>query len=157
MTSEADQKHRQGDPEALDEILTVAEIASYLKVSNRTVLRMAKAGRLPSAKVSGQWRFVRALVQECRSRGPLTKALYAVVGFDDGLAIIIFGVASALATSLLAQDLPGTDMDVGVSLLTALREIALSIGVGLAGERSSPSLRAEYAAATTCLSRPSRL
>lgn len=38
-----------------------------------------------------------AVIQECRARGTLTKALYAVVGFDDGLAILIFGFAAALA------------------------------------------------------------
>jgi len=42
-----------------------------------------------------------AVIQECRSKGSLTKALYAVVGFDDGLAIIIFGLAAAFARTLL--------------------------------------------------------
>ena len=34
-----------------------------------------------------------AVIHECKAQGSLTKALYAVVGFDDGLAIIIFGFA----------------------------------------------------------------
>jgi Kef-type K+ transport system membrane component KefB len=36
-----------------------------------------------------------AIIQEYRAKGPLTQALYSVVGFDDGLGIIIFGFASA--------------------------------------------------------------
>ena len=42
-----------------------------------------------------------AVIQEYRAKGPLTKALYAVVGFDDGLAILIFGFAAAFAKNWL--------------------------------------------------------
>jgi len=38
-----------------------------------------------------------AVLQECKAKGRLTSALYAVVGLDDGLAIMIFAVAAALA------------------------------------------------------------
>ncbi len=38
-----------------------------------------------------------AVLQESKSKGKLTNALYAVVGLDDGLAIMIFAVAIALA------------------------------------------------------------
>ena len=41
-----------------------------------------------------------AVIQEYRAAGSLTQALYAVVGFDDGLAIMIFGFAAALATDM---------------------------------------------------------
>lgn len=37
------------------------------------------------------------VLQEYRAKGPLTNALYAVVGLDDGLAIIIYAFAAALA------------------------------------------------------------
>jgi len=46
-----------------------------------------------------------AVIQEYKAKGSLTKALYAVVGFDDGLAIIIFGFAAALAKILLLNKL----------------------------------------------------
>jgi NhaP-type Na+/H+ or K+/H+ antiporter len=41
-----------------------------------------------------------AVLQECKAKGRLTNALYAVVGLDDGLAIIIYAVAAALAEVL---------------------------------------------------------
>jgi len=47
-----------------DEVLTLGEVASYLKVSEKTVLRMIRDRRIPCAKVSGQWRFVRAVVDD---------------------------------------------------------------------------------------------
>jgi Kef-type K+ transport system membrane component KefB len=37
------------------------------------------------------------VLQEYRSKGPLTNALYAVVGLDDGLAIMIYAFAAAIA------------------------------------------------------------
>jgi len=46
----------------MDEILTVKEMAQFLKMNERTVLKMAQAGAIPAAKIGGQWRFKRALV-----------------------------------------------------------------------------------------------
>lgn len=44
-----------------------------------------------------------AVIKEYKAKGTLTQALYAVVGFDDGLGIIIFGFASAAAKLLLTK------------------------------------------------------
>ena len=72
-----------------------------------------------------------AVIKEYRAKGPLTKALYAVVGFDDGLGIMIFGFASAIAKNILNNQ-AGTSSGGFFSLiLTPLKEIALSIIIGL--------------------------
>jgi PTS system nitrogen regulatory IIA component len=47
-----------------DEIMTLTEIAGYLKISEKTVTRMVQAGNLPGAKVANQWRFVRAVIDD---------------------------------------------------------------------------------------------
>jgi excisionase family DNA binding protein len=39
------------------EILTIAEVAGYLKVAERTVYRLAGAHKIPAFKVGGAWRF----------------------------------------------------------------------------------------------------
>ncbi len=46
------------------EILTLTEIARYLKVSERTILRMVKRGELPGSKVASQWRFQRVAIDQ---------------------------------------------------------------------------------------------
>ncbi len=46
------------------EILTLAEIARYLKVSEKTILRMVKRGELPGSKVASQWRFQRVAIDQ---------------------------------------------------------------------------------------------
>lgn len=39
-----------------DQLLTVAEVAAYLKLSRRTAWRWCKSGHLPAFKVGHQWR-----------------------------------------------------------------------------------------------------
>lgn len=41
------------------QLFTLPEAAAYLRVAEKTVLRMARRGEIPSAKVGGQWRFRR--------------------------------------------------------------------------------------------------
>ena len=72
-----------------------------------------------------------AVIQECRAKGSLTKTLYAVVGFDDGLAIIIFGFAAALAKNLLIAEASGASEGIRGALLAPIKEIGLSLVVGL--------------------------
>ena len=41
------------------EILTIKEVAKYLKVTERTIYKLAAAKRVPAFKVGGTWRFSR--------------------------------------------------------------------------------------------------
>lgn len=43
-----------------DEILTLDEVALYLKAGKRTVYRLAAEKKLPAFKLGGTWRFRRA-------------------------------------------------------------------------------------------------
>ena len=40
-----------------DEILTIQEVAKYLKLNEKTAYRLAGEGKLPGFKVGGSWRF----------------------------------------------------------------------------------------------------
>jgi Kef-type K+ transport system membrane component KefB len=71
-----------------------------------------------------------AVIQEYKAKGNLTKALYAVVGFDDGLAIIIFGFAAAFAKNLLIGESTGHNGSILPAMWPPLKEIGLSIIVG---------------------------
>lgn len=71
-----------------------------------------------------------AIIQEYKAKGSLTKALYSVVGFDDGLGIIIFGFASAIAKSIIEQS-SGAHVESFFSLITPpLIEVGLSLLIG---------------------------
>jgi excisionase family DNA binding protein len=43
-----------------DEILTLDEVAAYLKAGKRTVYRLAQKGEIPAFKLGGTWRFRRS-------------------------------------------------------------------------------------------------
>jgi len=70
-----------------------------------------------------------AVIQEYKAKGSLTKALYAVVGFDDGLGIIIFGFAAAFARSILSYQIGGTS-NAWLSILQPIKEIIFSFILG---------------------------
>lgn len=42
------------------EILTLEEVAAFLKAGKRTVYRLAQEGKIPAFKLGGSWRFRRA-------------------------------------------------------------------------------------------------
>ncbi len=42
------------------EILTLDEVAAYLKAGKRTVYRLAQKGEVPAFKLGGTWRFRRS-------------------------------------------------------------------------------------------------
>jgi Kef-type K+ transport system membrane component KefB len=71
-----------------------------------------------------------AVIQEFKARGKLTNALYAVVGFDDGVAIIIFGFAFAIARSMLLHQHGAASEPLWRLVVTPLLEIGLSLLVG---------------------------
>jgi len=43
-----------------DEILTIKEVAEYLKLAEKTAYRLVAEGKLPGFKVGGSWRFNKA-------------------------------------------------------------------------------------------------
>jgi len=40
-----------------DKLLTIDEVAGYLRLNRYTVYRMAERGELPGAKIARRWRF----------------------------------------------------------------------------------------------------
>src|SRR5229473_4179517 len=45
-----------------DRLMTVKELAAYLNLNERTVLKLAADGPLPAVKVGNQWRFRKAMI-----------------------------------------------------------------------------------------------
>ena len=74
VTSTIDQSHQatMSQPIPSDELLTIAEVAIYLKLSRRTAWRWCKDGQLPAVKVGHQWRVARSDLENfVRRRGKL--------------------------------------------------------------------------------------
>ena len=47
-----------------DKILTLQEVAEFLRVDEATVYRLARKRRIPASKVGRQWRFKSRLITE---------------------------------------------------------------------------------------------
>ena len=46
-----------------DEILTVREVADYLRLGESTIYRLAQEGKIPGRKIGGTWRFSRQTIK----------------------------------------------------------------------------------------------
>ena len=134
--------------EVIDPIMTLQEIAGYLKVSEKTILRMVQSGELPGVKISNQWRFVRGVIDEWLSRRMFSapkQSLLNVIGSAQSIIPItrlvsppriILGVAPGGKETILKQlvaplveDGLVTDPDRYVELLLE-REETVSTGIG---------------------------
>ena len=52
------------------EILTIKEVAEYLKVNERTIYRLANKGDIPAFKVGNIWRFERSKIAQWMEAKP---------------------------------------------------------------------------------------
>lgn len=100
----------------------VVFVAVYAVTGGELAVALVFAALAPASAPAGTV----AVIQEYKARGRLTKALYAVVGFDDGLAILIYGFAAAFARGLVSHHVQG----VWHSLMLPAREIGISVAVG---------------------------
>lgn len=46
-----------------DDILTIKEVAQYLKIKEKTAYRLVAEGKFPGFKVGGSWRFRRSEIE----------------------------------------------------------------------------------------------
>jgi Kef-type K+ transport system membrane component KefB len=84
--------------ESLGAFLLVA-LGVYL-LTHKLYLALIFGAMAPASAPAG----TAVVLQEYRTKGPLTDALYAVVGLDDGLAIMIYAFSAALAKLFLNGD-----------------------------------------------------
>lgn len=65
---------------------------------------------------------------EYRTRGPLTTTVYGIVAMDDAVALILYAIASTIASTLLG----GKQLSLASQLLSIARDIFGSIAIGSA-------------------------
>ncbi|MDI7247687.1 MAG: cation:proton antiporter [Bacillota bacterium] len=68
------------------------------------------------------------VIRELRARGPMTDTLLAVVAIDDPICVMIFGVASGIATMLIGDG----SLSLGLMILRPIAEILSALGMGIA-------------------------
>ncbi|MBT3385851.1 MAG: helix-turn-helix domain-containing protein [Prolixibacteraceae bacterium] len=48
----------------MEEILTLEEVAKYLKVKPQTIYTWAQSGKIPAAKLGKEWRFRKSVIDK---------------------------------------------------------------------------------------------
>ena len=56
-----------------NDILTIKEVAQFLKINERTVYRLANSGELPAFRVGTSWRFTQADLDAWIEKQKVTK------------------------------------------------------------------------------------
>ena len=51
-------------PEMQTDIMTIREVADYLKLTEKTAYRLTAEGKIPGFKVGGSWRFKRSEIEK---------------------------------------------------------------------------------------------
>ena len=55
---------RKQGARSYEQIMTLREVAKYLGLHVMTVYKLTREGRVPAAKIGGQWRFKRDVLDE---------------------------------------------------------------------------------------------
>ena len=64
------------------ELITVEELARYLRVTKKTIYRLLKGGKIPATKIGRQWRFDRASIDQWLGQNS-TRAKASILIVDD--------------------------------------------------------------------------
>jgi excisionase family DNA binding protein len=48
----------------IPDVLTLEEVASYLRLSKETIERQASQGQIPGRRIEGTWRFLKAAIDD---------------------------------------------------------------------------------------------
>mgnify|MGYP006298435449 CR=1 FL=1 len=57
-----------GNEEKMSDIMTTSEVAAYLRLSEATIYKLARAGDIPAIQVGKAWRFSRPLLDKWLDR-----------------------------------------------------------------------------------------
>ncbi len=90
-----------------------------LSIAMGLVLGAISSATAPAATVDVFW--------EYKTRGPLTRTILAIVALDDGLALLIFGFASSVASSLIGK----SESSLLMNIVTPCYEILGAVMVGV--------------------------
>ena len=87
----------------MTELMTVEEVAAYLRVTEKTIYRMLKRGSIPASKVGHQWRFDKAAIDEWLSQSSVgAKASILVIDDEEIIGALIKATLEELGHRVVA-------------------------------------------------------
>ena len=135
--------------EQSDSLLTLSEIAGYLKVAEKTVLRMIQKNEIPCVKIASQWRFDRKLIDEWIA-GKMNK-----VETDELTQLMQEDADNVPLSRLVTEDFIITDLKPGSrkKILTELSKPLVKAGLVEDHDRFVQKLIDREEMMSTCLGR----
>lgn len=107
------------------EIMTLSEVAEYLRIAEKTVLRMIARNEIPCAKVANQWRFLKSVIDDwllARMNVVPQNDLAAVLANPDG----IIPLRRLINENLVVPNMrPGTKEEVLRQLIRPLVDLEI--------------------------------
>lgn len=97
-------------------ILTLRELAEYLRVNERTIMRMLKSSQISGTKIGGQWRFNGSQIQSLFF--PSDGETFDELPLGSGRSHLGITISRILQEERMLMDLQGTDAE------SVLRELA---------------------------------
>ena len=87
------------------ELMTVEEVARYLRVTKKTIYRLLKRGSIPAIKVGHQWRFEKTKIDEWLHQSSVgTKATILVVDDEEIVRSLFKETLEELGHSVIAVE-----------------------------------------------------
>ena len=74
----------------MTQLMTVQEVAAYLRVTEKTIYRLLKRGRIPATKVGHQWRFDKSSIDEWLQRKSVGDNATILVVDDEEVIRLLF-------------------------------------------------------------------
>ena len=74
----------------MSELMTLEEVAAYLRVTKKTIYRLLERGGIPANKVGRQWRFKRTLIDEWLQRSSVGAKANILVIDDEEIVRLLF-------------------------------------------------------------------
>ena len=79
----------------MSDLMTVKEVAEYLKLNYMTVYHLAQKGRIPASKIGGNWRFKKDLLDEwIAKQSTVVEGSVLVVDDDPGVREMLSDIIS---------------------------------------------------------------
>ena len=89
----------------MTELMTVEEVASYLRLTKRTIYRMLKRGKFPAIKVGNRWRFERNSIEEWLHQNSVgTSAAILVVDDEKAVRLLIKKTLDELGHTVMVAE-----------------------------------------------------
>ena len=111
-----------------DEVMTTQDVARYIKMNERTVLKLAQEGKIPAMKVASQWRFKKSLIDEWLDVEMKNFSAQHLEELNSGIAAPVVDVAHLINPRLVIPELEATDRDAVLEeLVSQLDELDMPV------------------------------